>query len=271
MTGKTLNWHFTTACNFDCRYCFIAPCRSLGLAEYKTALEKIAPHFSRVNFVGGEPTVSPHLLTLMRLARSLSLDCTIVTNGYNVIRDKALFAEIASLCSCIGISVDSLNDETNAKIGRAHNGEIISRSEYVDLCHAIKNSGTRLKINTVVSSLNKDEDFSDFYREINPDRIKLFQVLKPERCLKHCYDDFLISQLEFAAFVARHGEFSSKIVAENNDAMTSAYYMLDAECCFIDEKRGGKSPSIARSDVSAEYALTFADVDAEKYNFRYIA
>ena len=34
MTGKTLNWHFTTACNFDCRYCFIAPCRSLGLAEY---------------------------------------------------------------------------------------------------------------------------------------------------------------------------------------------------------------------------------------------
>ena len=269
--GKTLNWHFTTACNFCCRYCFIENAKTLDFQSYVRALEKIAPHFTRINFVGGEPTVSPYLLPLMRRTRELGLGCTIVTNGYNLIHKADDFPELYDLCSTIGISIDSLKDETNAKIGRAHKGEIISRSEYESLCKRIKDNGLRLKINTVVSALNKDEDFSDFYSTTNPDRIKLFQCLKPKRCLKQNYDKLLISASDFAAFVARHSSFADKIVAENNEAMTCAYYMLDAESCFLNDISGKKSPSLALSDVSAEKAMSFCTVDYSKYSMRYSA
>lgn len=267
----TLNWHFTTRCNFCCKYCFIAPAKNLTLKDYETTLEKIAPYFSRVNFVGGEPTESPFLISLMEETRALGLDCTIVTNGYNLIQRAYEFCEIFDLCSTIGISVDSLDEATNAKIGRCKAGKIITRSEYEELCKRIKANGLQLKINTVVSALNKDEDFSDFYRNVEPDRIKIFQCLKPNRCLKRDYDEYLISKEEFDDFVSRHRFFSEKIIAEDNDAMTASYYMLDSECCFIDEKNGGKSPSLAKPDVGAEHALSYVAVDEKKYTARYSA
>ena len=269
--GKTLNWHFTTACNFCCRYCFIENAKTLDFQSYERALDKIAPHFTRINFVGGEPTVSQYLLPLMRRTRELGLDCTIVTNGYNLIHKADEFSELYDLCSTIGISIDSLNDETNAEIGRAHKGETITRRDYEELCKRIKSNGLRLKVNTVVSALNKNEDFSDFYSATNPDRIKLFQCLKPKRCLKQNYDELLISASDFAAFVARHRRFADKIVAEDNNAMTCAYYMLDAECCILNDSTGKKSPSLALSNVSAEEALSFSSVQSEKYKARYIA
>lgn len=267
--NKTLNWHFTTACNFRCKYCFIENAKNLDFEGYFRVLEKIAPHFKRINFVGGEPTVSPYLLPLMRKTRELGLDSTIVTNGYNLIH-RADLSEIYELCSTIGISIDSLNDETNAKIGRCSKS-VITKAEYTHLCQTIKSHGNRLKINTVVSVLNKDEDFCDFYAETNPDRIKLFQVLKPKRCLKQNYDDLLISADDFSTFVARHNRFADKIVAENNDAMTNSYYMLDAEGCILNDTTGTKSLSLARFDVSVEEALSYALVNQEKYLSRYTA
>lgn len=268
---KTLNWHFTQACNFSCRYCFIAKAPSLDLDSYFFALNKVAPQFSRVNFVGGEPTASQYLLPLMRRTHELGLDCTIVTNGYNLIHRADEFREVYDLCSTIGISIDSLNDDTNRKIGRCQAGKIITKAEYEELCREIKVHGVKLKLNTVVSALNKDEDFSDFYGITNPDRIKLFQCLKPNRCLKRNYDDLLISESDFALFVARHAFFSDKIVAENNSSMTCAYYMLDSECCFLNDITGEKSPSIAKYSVSVEDAMSFCTVDTVKYNMRYSA
>lgn len=267
-----LNWHFLTWCNFACRYCFVDPAMHLTQGDYLRALERLPLYFAAINFVGGEPTEGKDLLlTLMRNACQLELECSIVTNGYNLIHRPDDFDEIFDLCRCIGISIDSLTPATNLAIGRHHKGDGITREEYVALCKKIKSHGCDLKINTVVSALNKDEDMTDFYRDVNPDRIKLFQV-KPSA--RKRYDEMLISKEDYDAFVLRHQEFRDKIVREDNEDMTNAYYMLNSECRFISDCAHGenrKSPSIADPTTDMAEALSYIKIDSEKYNRRYSA
>ena len=237
-------------------------------------LKKLTGSFQRINFVGGEPTVSPLLIPLVRDAYYAGFDCSIVTNGFNLIHNAQQFEAIYPLLSCIGISVDSLDKRTNAAIGRCCKGHVITRSEYEQLCAAIKSHGIRLKINTVVSKLNVHEDFTHFYEAVQPDRIKLFQVLKPNTQLKNDYEDLLITKADFNSFVLRHktaGSFGENIVAEDNEVMTNAYYILDSECRFIDNKTGKKSPSLADEGMPVEQALSYIEVDTAKYQARYIA
>lgn len=265
-----LNWHFTTACNFKCRYCFIDAARNVKLPEYRAALERLVPYFSEINFVGGEPTNdSRTLLTLMHRTRELGMRCSIVTNGYNLIHRPDEFNELFDLCKCIGISVDSLSSETNRSIGRQHARQVITFDEYVGLCRRIKSAGCRLKINTVVSALNQDEDMSDFFREVNPDRIKLFQI-KPS--MRKEYGELLISTETYRSFVTRHREFCERMVCEDNDLMTDAYYMLNSECRFMSDcshQENWKSPSIADPSTDMEEALGYLIVTQEKYEKRY--
>lgn len=268
-----LNWHFLTKCNFSCRYCFVDKTLRLKREAYLFALERLAPYFSEINFVGGEPTADKELLlALMRRARQLGLKCSIVTNGYNLIHRPDEFDVIFDLCYCIGISIDSLKPATNHAIGRHYQGHVITREEYVALCKKIKSRGCMLKINTVVSVLNKDEDMSDFYCEVNPDRIKLFQVKPSVR--KH-YDDMLISDEQYRVFVERHQKFCNKeMVCEDNEDMTNAYYMLNGECQFFSDCIHGdncKSPSIADPATDMAEAMSYIKIDSEKYNRRYSA
>ena len=53
--------------------------------------------------------------------------------------------------------------------------------------------------------------------------------------------------------------------------MTNAYYILDSECRFIDNKTGKKSPSLADEGMTVEQALSYIEVDTAKYQARYIA
>lgn len=267
----TVNFHFVPFCNMKCRYCFVEKTATLSIEDYILVLEKLVKYFTRVNFVGGEPTVSSYLIPLIKKAKSLDLDCTMVTNGFDLIRHADKFKELYFLLSCIGISVDSLRNDINYRIGRMCNKQIITCEEYEELCKTIKSHGIRLKINTVVSKLNLNENFSDFYEKTSPDRIKIFQVLKPNSNLKNAYDDLLITKQEFYSFIKRHTAFSQKIIAEDNDAMTNAYYILDSECRFLDNKTGIKSPSLAKSSISVEDALTYIKMDYDKYKSRYCA
>lgn len=266
----TVNFHFAPQCNMNCKYCFVEKTNSFSLEEYFQVIDKLATFFSRINFVGGEPTTSPYLIPLVRKARSLGLECSMVTNGFELIHNEAKFKELYTLLSCIGISIDSLNESTNHEIGRMCSNHVLSRDEYESLCQTIKSHGIKLKINTVVSKINLKEDFSSFYKTIKPDRIKIFQVLKPNNPLKQAYDDLLISQDEFLTFVQKQSA-NEQIIVEDNNAMTNAYYILNSECRFLDNKTGVKSPSLANNTISVEEALAYIKFDQEKYSARYCA
>lgn len=269
----TLNWHFTNTCNMDCRYCFIPHSKAVSTDEYYYILKKVCESgiFSRINFVGGEPTVSSLLPSFLEITKNFGLNTSIVTNGYKLIKDEKFCDRILSNLDILGLSIDSINSKTNMLIGRRvlekNHYNVIEKSDYNQLCRKVKKYGVKLKLNTVVSKLNLAEDFNSFYDEVQPDRIKLFQVLKPNVCTKHCYDDLLISKSEFNAFVKNHEKFAKRIVAEDNNDMTSSYYMLRSDGKFLDNLTGMVSPSL--TEVSVKEALSYVFIDQSKYEKRY--
>lgn len=265
---KKINFHFTSICNMKCRYCFVPQNQNLNGDELLEIIRKISESgiFDGINFVGGEPTTSKFLLPMIKEAKRFGLKTSIVTNGYVLSKmPQKDFEEIVKNLDCVGLSVDSLDEDSNRKIGRAVGKSILSRSDYEKLCLKIKKLGCKLKINTVVSKLNLNEDFNSFYETVKPDRIKIFQVLKPNVCTKNCYDDLLISSDEYNSFLLRHSAF--EVVSENNSDMTSAYYMLGSDGCFWDNATGKKSESVL--SVPIEDALNSVFVDEEKYQRRY--
>lgn len=81
----------------SCRYCFVEKAGVLSTNDYVKVIEKLAKYFTRINFVGGEPTCSSSLLSFVKKSKSLGLDCTMVTNGFELIHNEDKFLELYSL------------------------------------------------------------------------------------------------------------------------------------------------------------------------------
>jgi radical S-adenosyl methionine domain-containing protein 2 len=147
----------------------------------------------------------------------------------------------------LGISLDSFNPKTNALIGRGgdSNNQHASRVLRVrDLC---KDNGIIFKINTVVNSLNWEEDMNKGISLLNPSRWKVFQVLLLDGenvgkgALKNA-KPLLINNEKFNAFVNRHSN-QSMLIPEPNDTMQNSYLLLDEKLRFLNCAQGGKVPS----------------------------
>lgn len=268
-TNLTLNWHFTNVCNMHCQYCFAPKGKDLTRDEYFEVLKKLDGKFERINFVGGEPTISPFILDLMSEAKNMGFKVSIVTNGFKMIKNPEFAEKLLNIVDSIGISVDSLNEKTNKKIGRCHCLRTLNEDDYISLCKKIKAHNLPLKINTVVSRANIDEDFSNFYSIAQPNRIKMFQVLKPTSETKFSFDDYLISYDEYKAFVEKHSKNGFKIVAEDNAHMIGSYIMLDASGRFENDETGKKSVCLLTEGVTVEEALGEVGINMERYMFRY--
>ena len=68
-----------------------------------------------------------------------------VTNGFNLYHKPEIFDEILTDFSIIGISIDSLNKNTNVLIGRSVKNSVLSKDDYIDLCKKIKLVGCTIK------------------------------------------------------------------------------------------------------------------------------
>ena len=54
------------------------------------------------------------------------------------------------------------------RMGRATRSGPLSEADYLDVIYMLKEPGIRLKINTVVTQINCDEDLSKFIAEARP-------------------------------------------------------------------------------------------------------
>ena len=102
---RTVNWHFVNSCNMSCKYCFVSCCKELPLEESISVLEKLKGSFDRINFVGGEPTVSPKLIPLVKKAKEYGFIVSMVTNGFNLYHKPETFDGILTDFTIIGIGI----------------------------------------------------------------------------------------------------------------------------------------------------------------------
>ena len=227
----------------------------------------------KINFAGGEPFLHPILLgELCRIASDeLGLAVSIISNGSKITAEwMQMYARYVDV---LGVSVDSFDKETNAAIGRggdAENGHVRRMMEVRDHCYK---HNVMFKLNTVVNSLNWEENMNAQIAALDPVRWKVFQVLLLEGENAGGDDDLrdardlCIERDKFDAFVSRHSG-RKQLIQEPNDVMQNSYLLLDEELRFLDCSGGGKVPGRSILDVGVDTALMDAGFDSNMFNER---
>ena len=257
-----VNFHLYKPCNYRCRFCF-ATYRDieghLPLGEAKALLRALREAGAeKLNFAGGEPTLHPRIGELVAESKRLGFTTTLITNGARL--DRLLDAHSGSI-DWVGLSVDSGSEAVQAALGRGRGGHVALSRWHAARVHAL---GIGLKLNTVVTALNWEEDMHALVRELRPARWKVFQVLAIAGQNDGDVEALLIDRARFQAFVTRHQDLAAEglgPVAEDNEAMTDSYAMIDPLGRFYGN-HGGRYV-YSRPILEVGVAAALAEVDFE--------
>ena len=253
-----VNWHFWPWCNYGCKFCFarfedIPRVDRLPKEIAITVPEMLAEAGAdKITFVGGEPTLCPYLGDLLVASKDVGLTTCIVSNATGLTEE--FLDEWGHLIDWVGLSIDASSDELHTEIGRGMRGDLArQRSHHLEQAKQVwascKQRGIRMKLNTVVSKPNLNDDMTELVLELRPERWKIFEVLPVEGQNDGDVDDLLLDEGEFYTWVERHAWVADEgiqFVPECNELMRGSYAMLDALGRFYSNADGGHSygPSI---------------------------
>jgi len=240
---KAVNWHCEAYCNYGCKFCY-APFevqRKLPRLSKEEGIDLINQlvdaGVEKINFVGGEPMLHPHIGDWIVAAKQAGLTTSIVSNGTKMTRDW--LEQMRPYLDWLGLSIDASNDELHVSIGRATQGDL-KKGQSNHLSHSLevieyaKELGYGIKLNTVVTKDNLDDNMVDIVLQIQPARWKIFQVLMIEGENDDRVEPLLISEEEFDQYVSRHRlgithATDIQVVSEDNETMLGTYAMIDAQ------------------------------------------
>ena len=100
-----LNWHCEAVCNYDCTFCY-APFEDqrkrsrLTSEEGCKVIENLAEAgIQKINFVGGEPMLHPHIRDWIRHSKKVGMTTSIVSNGTRM--DYHFLTEMVDYLDCL--------------------------------------------------------------------------------------------------------------------------------------------------------------------------
>ena len=276
----TINLHLTLLCNYTCGFCYAGfpggKQKFLNLEVIQEILRQIAKASKplgckrrKVTFVGGEPLLFKGIYDAIAYARSLGLATSLVTNA-SLLTDDAI-RELGPILDWLTISIDSTDESTNLKIGRAFRGKPQTKGEYLRKIKLAKRFGIRVKINTVVNQKNVDEDFNDFIGQVRPTRWKILQASRVEEENGNCFNQWAVTQEQFDAFVSRHTALSSQgvtVIPETQSDIRGTYAMISPDGRFFDTLEGTYNYSRPILDVGIEEAFSDVNFSMERFKQR---
>ncbi|MEE2759078.1 MAG: viperin family antiviral radical SAM protein [Candidatus Thermoplasmatota archaeon] len=249
---KAVNWHCEAYCNYGCKFCYASfeIQRTLPrLSEeegFSLIKQLVDAGVEKINFVGGEPMLHRHISSWIVEAKRLGLTTSIVSNGTNMSRDW--LEKMRPHLDWLGLSIDASSDQLHVAIGRGQKRDLKKDqsnhlSESLEIIENAKELGYGIKLNTVVTRENLNDDMIDIVLKIRPTRWKIFQVLKIEGENDGRVEPLLISEKEFEEYVNRHREGLAhvskiQIVSEDNETMLGTYAMIDAQGRFYTNAEG---------------------------------
>jgi len=225
---ESANWHLTDRCNYSCRFCFMKklPGRETDLPGGRKVIDSLHEMgITKLNFVGGEPLLHPHLRNFAALAKDCGMTTSVVTNA-SMLTDQRIL-ELKPSVDWIGVSVDSGLEEVEATLGRGHGKHV---GNAVRACRSIKREGIKLKVNTVVTKLNFDEDMRPLIAQLQPLRWKVFQMLVIAGQNEEHQTMLAPSEIEFETFKRINREIALESgqapTFESSEEMVDSYLIL---------------------------------------------
>jgi radical S-adenosyl methionine domain-containing protein 2 len=235
---ETASFHIVKPCNMKCKFCYATfedqkVLKQLPIEDVFTILLKLKEAgLEKITFAGGEPMLYRYLDQSIIFAKEIGLTTSIITNGTFITEDW--LNKMQGKLDWIGLSIDSLNFETNKNIGRIE--KVKQPLLYLKLCRLIKFKRFKLKINTVVNKFNEDEDMNYFINKVNPARWKVFDTLRVEGQNDTQFEEIRSSKHGFTKFISRH--YHPSLVPEDNHAMTGSYLLIDPQGRLFENSQG---------------------------------
>ena len=258
----SVNWHVWPRCNYSCRFCYATFKSGPKPLDKEVALQipgmlKVSGT-EKLTFAGGEPTLCPYLGDLLKESKDVGLTTTMVTNGS--LLDRAFLERWHSYIDWIALSIDSASEETETRLGRGRGGHM---ARVVGAAELIKSYSIRLKVNTVITSLNWNEDMAGIIKVLEPERWKVFQVLGISGENDAHFSHLSVSKEQFRSFADRHKHLNP--VVEDNGAMEGSYIMLDPAGRFFQNFNNEYFYSRSILEVGVERAFTEVGWDSRKF------
>lgn len=285
-----VNLHLIEACNYKCRHCFAHFDKHKVLDKnqwqkiiYNTVNSGMVSSF---NFAGGEPLLYPHLTSLAEYAVSLGCECSIITNGSCI--DEEWIRKNAHLFTTIGFSIDSFLPDTLRSLGRCNlRGEILEPERVIRIFALVKkiNPSAKIKINTVVSAINKNENLGEFIKKYDLP-VNRWKILRMARFENECFNntDITITDEEYSEYVTRnlssfgiissdenvlyHTSNGMEIVCESD--LNGTYIMIDAGGYLVDDTKNSNYVRVINcADTPFAVGLDKLTFKSDIYEARY--
>jgi MoaA/NifB/PqqE/SkfB family radical SAM enzyme len=143
------------SCNFCCRHCFhgelLKSPDNFSLTEARSMLAhfKDVYQLDAVTFLGGEPLLYPHIVTICKYAKQLGLDVEICTNAHHGFRSK--IETLAPVLDKFRVSLDGMQDcHDNIR----QHGSFASAIEMIDVAAGL---GLTIGVTMTVTRHNLNE------------------------------------------------------------------------------------------------------------------
>jgi radical S-adenosyl methionine domain-containing protein 2 len=273
---ETVNYHFTSACNMRCRFCFagFSECHAANLEKHKSIIRAVAAapvetgqtQPRRLNFVGGEPTVYPYLEELLLEAKVSGLRTSVVTNGFKLVASG--LPPVFQTLELLGLSIDSLNHETNLRMGRSVGGKTISTADWMELFEQAGSMGLPIKINTTVTAYNVHENLSNFMAKSAILRWKLLQGMIVKGQNERDRDEWEIYAHSFDNFARNNQLHGANPEIERESFMRGSYAMISPDGRFFDSVKSSHTYSQPILEVGIEEAWKQVSFDPMHFNKR---
>lgn len=263
---ETVSFHMVKPCDFACKFCYATfddfkVDKQLTLEECMLILEKLREAgVQKITFAGGEPMLYKNIDLVIEYAKKLGFTTSIISNG-SMLTYKFLM-KMTPYLDWVGVSIDSLDQETNVNIGRTRkNGNYFI--DYPKLAHTIKNLGYKFKVNTVVNRFNHEETLRPFIERFEVDRWKVFQTLQVKGQNDKLFEHIKCSGDQFKAYIDRNA--TANLVPENNEVMYSSYLLIDPLGRFFEDTKREHTYSDSLLEHDVDHCLSQISLSRENF------
>ena len=273
MKGLKINLHVTERCNYNCKYCFAHFNRraDLPLESWKKIIDdlKADGNISAINFAGGEPVLYKNFPALVDYAKNLGFKVSIISNGSLLLNEKLAPLDMFAKLETLGISADSFNEKILIALGCCDGAfKVLSEEKLCKVIARAKsvNPAIKIKLNTVVSKLNKNERLTEIENRVDINRWKFLKT-KLFETENFSNKNLIISDAEFQNFVEQNPRRKGESVFESK--ITRSYIMVDNVGNLLDDF--GENYEIVGNLLEEKFSDVFSryNFDSELYQSRY--
>ena len=173
-------WNITKACNFKCIHCYENAGKKaddeLTTDEIIEGIDKLSRlGVASIAFSGGEPTVHPGIIDLIKHASEDGMYVSMATNGFKTAKIERANEFADAGLEFVQISLDGLNPETHDNfrgVPNSWNRAVQSIKNFLEL-------GVFVEVSTTVTQENYEEihGMIDFMRELGVEWFMLYNFI----------------------------------------------------------------------------------------------